>query len=135
MQLPEITFSMDAEVYLPARKGDAGEEIPAELYGPDFGGTFVLRWPSWDDDAIVAARVAAIFQSRGANDAFSVGTIQQQTATALVFFGLLAKEKPAWCDANRPVSPKGRFAIARAYELAYEKINAEKKSSADAGVK
>ncbi len=128
MDLPTIAFSIADDVYLPERTED-GVKLPAEKFAPEFGGGFVLKWPTLADTGLINGRYTAYWQAQGVSDPSGVGITVSQLIYAIFFFDVLATQKPAWVSESTKDTPKFRRAMMRALVRAQELTAEEKKTS------
>ncbi len=133
MPLPkEISFTLEGEPRLlpdPTAPPPAADAPPRPVFGPEFAGTFVLRWPTARDRQELGIGLTAYFQRMGVADIAGVPGMTYGIAASVAFFERLAKEKPAWFSLDAPDSADLELAILRAHQIAEEKLAAEKKSS------
>jgi hypothetical protein len=127
MELPrEITFTLEGQTVLPQNGGPPDAE--ARRFGAEWGGTFRLRWPTLHDECRIDALVTGYFQREGlVLDAGGVPNRTWHLIRALMFFDVLAADKPDWVTGDRRANEDLKTAILRAYQLASEAF-AEKKS-------
>lgn len=134
----ELSFSIEQETYLPAVEPSEGKEAtPAEVFGPDYGGNFRLRWPTEGDLIAIESKVVAYFQRYGVSDpGANVSALTYWKVYALMFVGQLVieKEKPAWFTEDAQADDKRRAAIRGAWTVAQRQMEDAKKKPEVIGV-
>lgn len=132
----EITFTLEGKPVDAAavpKPGPDGVLVPVPVYGPEFGGPFVLRWPSILDRGVIGGRLTAFFEREGVENPFGIDAMVYGLMHAIVFFDVLATTKPSWVSLDLPATPDAELALLRAFAIARETIGAEKKTSIEPG--
>lgn len=126
-----LTFSLAGEplVVVP----DA-PDTALETFGPEYGQTITIRWPTIGDEIRIDAQITAYCERLNVRDQGGLGVGTYQLVRSLMFFGVLAEgDLPPWLSAEAESRDMTAAAIIRAYDVARRLLTEEKKSSEAAG--
>ena len=116
-----VIFSIEGEVY---REG--------ELYGPEYAGSFVVKYPTFAQTLEIPTRTTAAIERFGVRNAAGIPGWAYDLYSAIAYLGVLAVEKPAWFAGVDTLegTDKAISAVLCAARLAERKLAEGKKKSA-----
>jgi len=139
MPLPkEISFSLEGEPVVPPlpeavkRKRKPSEE-DSRVFGPQWSGTFRLRWPTIADTIQIPAQVTAYLEGLGVQSPSQVPIMAYQLVHSLIFFEVLALDKPTWFTREAADTAEAETAFVRAFQIATMKMEEAKKKADENG--
>src|SRR5262249_19156679 len=133
MALPTtVSFTLEGKAVVPAaifRLMTPAQQAQAKTFGPEHGGTFVIRWPTIRDRIDVDPLLGDYIQRMGIGDLERAPEIVKLVAEAIHFFDVLGQERPAWAQPNGLDDGLLVTAMLRAKEVAEETFLEAKKKS------
>lgn len=100
---------------------------PAPTFGPEFGGTFKIKYPRALDRMRIAGLTTRAWELRGVDSPSRVPSLELQMQDAFTFFEVLGVETPEWLNPEAPDAALFVAAILAAHRVAEEELVAAKK--------
>lgn len=134
MKIPsEITFTLQGATKFRGPQEPAPDAPPLPTFGEAFGGQFRLRWPTGLDLTAISAKCVAHYQRLGVERASENDPSWMRTESVMFIEHLKLDVPEWWRGYDYPAFPDMELAVLRAYSLALETMDTEKKFRRDFG--